>query len=86
MVEAPRSVIHARNLNESPWGKAVNYVVFTLNQTGRSSIKGESPADLWFGRRIDVSKLKTFGCDCYVFIKDRKRGKTDKKSMKGNFV
>lgn len=86
VVEAARSVIHARNLNENLWGEAVNYVVFTLNQTGTSSVKGKSPADLWFGRRIDVRKLKPFGCDCYVLIEDHKRGKTEKKSIKGIFV
>lgn len=86
IVEAARSAVHARNLDESLWAEAVNYVVFTLNQTGTSSVKGKSPADLWFGRRIDINKLRIFGCDCYVLIEDHKRGKIEKKSEKGIFV
>ena len=70
VVEAARSVIHARSLDVNMWGEAVNYVVFTINQTGTSSVKGKSPADLWFGRKINVSKLKNFRCDCYVLIED----------------
>lgn len=86
VVESARSAIHARNLNENLWAEAVNYAVFTLNQTGTSSLKGQSPAELWFGRRIDVRKLKSFGCECYVLIQDHKRAKTEKKSKKGIFV
>lgn len=86
IVEAARTVIHARGLNENLWGEAVNYAVFTINHTGTSSVKGKSPVDLWFGRKIDINKLKSFGCDCYVLKEDNKRGKTEKKSTKGLFV
>ncbi|CAB0040444.1 unnamed protein product [Trichogramma brassicae] len=73
VVEATRSVIHARNLDTSLWGEAMNYVVHTLNQTGTSSVANKSPADLWFGRRLNVNKLRTFGCDSYVFIEEVQR-------------
>lgn len=86
VVESARSAIHARKLNENLWAEAINYAVFTLNQTGRSSVKGKSPAELWFGRRIDLTKMRSFGCDCYVLIEDHKRRKTEKKSKKGIFV
>ena len=76
----------ARSLDENLWGEAFNYVVFTINQTGTSAVKGKSPAELWFSRKMDVSKLKTFGYDCYVLIEDHRRGKTEKKSIKGIFV
>lgn len=86
VVEAARTVMHARGLDSSLWAEAVNYAVFTINQTGTSSVKGKSPADLWFGRKLSISKLKPFGCCCYVFIEKHRRGKTDKKSRKGLFI
>lgn len=86
VVESARSAIHAHNLNENLWAEAVNYAVFTLNQTGTSSLKGDSPAEFWFGRKIDITKLRSFGSDCYVLIHDHKRSKTGKKSKKGIFV
>lgn len=86
IVESARSVIHAKNLDENLWAEAVNYAVFTINQTGTSTSKGKSPAELWFGRKMDVKKLKSFGCDCYVLIEFHKRAKIDKKSKKGIFV
>lgn len=86
VVEAARTAIHARDLDENLWAEAVNYAVFTLNQTGTSALKRRSPAELWFGRRLDLNKLKSFGCDCYVLIQDHKRSKTGKKSKRGIFV
>lgn len=86
VVEAARSVIHAKGLNENLWAEAVNYAVFTLNQSGTSSCKGSIPAEMWFGRKMKIENLKIFGCKCYVFIQDRFRGKTEKKSKSGIFV
>ena len=86
VVESARSAIHAEGLDENLWAEAVNYAVFTLNQTGTSSLKGKSPAELWFGRRVDVKGLRSFGCECYVLIQDHKRTKTGRKSKKGIFV
>ena len=85
IVESARSVIRAIDLDFKLWGEAVNYVVFTLNQTGTSTVDGKSPAELWFGRKMNVSKLKTFGCKCYVYIKDKKRSKIAKKVNRRNF-
>lgn len=86
VVEAARSAIHANGLNETLWAEAVNYAVFTINQTGTSSVPGKSPAELWFGRKMDVSKMKIFGCECFILKPDHKRNKFDKKSEKGIFV
>lgn len=51
-----------------------------------STITGKSPAELWYGRIVNVKNLRSFGCDCYVLIQDHKRAKTEKKSKKGIFV
>ncbi|KAG5868348.1 hypothetical protein JTB14_036264 [Gonioctena quinquepunctata] len=86
IVESARSAIHARNLNENLWAEAVNYAVFIINQTGKSSQDDKCPADLWFGRRVDIKKLRSFGCECYVLIENHRRAKTEKKSKKGIFI
>ncbi|KAG5887625.1 hypothetical protein JTB14_036270 [Gonioctena quinquepunctata] len=84
IVESARSAIHARNLNENLWAEAVNYAVFTINQTGKSSQADKCPADLWFGRRVEIKKLRSFGCE--VLIENHRRAKTQKKSKKGIFI
>jgi len=40
----------------------------------------------WFGIKIDVPKLRSFGSGCYDVILDHKKVKTGKKSKKGIFV
>lgn len=86
IVEAARSEIHNCDLDENLWAEAINHAVFTINQTGTSSIENQSPAELWFGRKINIEKLKIFGSECYVYIQSHKRGKINKKSRKGLFV
>lgn len=84
--EAAVSALLATNLDSKLWAEAIYYAVFTINQTGTSTVKGKTPAELWYGRQIDLNKLKIFGCECYVLIQDHKRGKLDPKSEKGYFV
>lgn len=55
IVETAGTVIHGKNLSLKLWAEAVNYAVFTLNQTGTSSVPGKSPAEFWFGRKIKVN-------------------------------
>lgn len=62
IVESARSALKATNLNVRLWAEAISYAVFTINQTGTSTVAGKSPAELWFGRQMDLNKLRAFGC------------------------
>ena len=86
IVEAARAEIYAKDLGISLWAEALNYSVFTINQTGTSSVTGKSPADLWFGRRVSLHYMKSFGCEYYMMIPDHQRRKMNEKSKKGIFV
>lgn len=86
IVEAARAAIHADGLDERLWAEAMNHAIFTINQTGTSNVPGKSPAELWFGRKMEIDKLRPFGCECYVLTHAQKRGKIDRKSEKGILV
>lgn len=60
IVEAARSEIYAKNLDPVLWAEALNYSVFTIKQTGTSNVIDKSPADLWFGRRVNIKTMKSF--------------------------
>lgn len=85
-VEAARAAIHADGLDERLWAEAMNYAIFTINQTGTSNVPGKSPAELWFGRKMKIEKLRPFGCECFVLKQAQKKGKIDRKSEKGILV
>ncbi|CAB3236802.1 unnamed protein product [Arctia plantaginis] len=86
IVEAARAEIQADGLNERLWAEAMNHAIFTINQTGTSNVPGKSPAELWFGRKMKIEKLRPFGCECYVLTQAQKRGKINRKSEKGILV
>lgn len=86
IVEAARTAIHMNELDEKLWAEAMNHAIFTINQTGTSNVPGKSPAELWFGRKMKIEKLRPFGCECYVLTQKQKRGKMDRKSEKGILV
>ncbi|CAB3251284.1 unnamed protein product [Arctia plantaginis] len=86
IVEAAKAEIQADCLDERLWAEAMNHAICTINQTGTSNVPGKSPAELWFGRKMKIEKLRPFGCECYVLTQAQKRGKINRKSEKGILV
>ncbi|XP_039309068.1 uncharacterized protein LOC120358556 [Solenopsis invicta] len=82
IVEAARAELHTGNLSKQLWAEAMNYSVFTINRTGTSSVKGKSPAELWFGRHVSIKSMKSFDCKCYILIPNKNRKKLDKKNKR----
>ena len=86
VVEAARTLIHARGLHRNLWAEAVNTVVYVLNRTGESSEKQVTPFELWNNSKPDIGNLHIFGEKVYVHIPKIKRKKFDKKAEEGIFV
>ena len=68
------------------WGDAVNTVVYLRNRSPSSYLNGRTPYEFWYNHKPDVSKLRVFGCVCYVHIPDNNRRKLDPKSYKAVFL
>lgn len=79
-------MICAKNLDVSLWAEAVNTAVYTLNRTGTSSVKNNSPYELYYKVMPDIKHLRVFGTVVYTHIPKQKRKKWDPKSKKGIFV
>ena len=86
VVEAARTLIHARGLHRNLWAEAVNTVVYVLNRTGESSEKQVTPFELWNNSKPDIGNLHIFDEKVYVHIPKIKRKKFDKKAEEGIFV
>ncbi|KAJ8882977.1 hypothetical protein PR048_014816 [Dryococelus australis] len=67
------------------WAEAVNAVVYMINRTGTSSVKGKSPYTLWFNSEADIKHFHVFGSEMYTHV-PKKRMKCDPKSVKGILV
>lgn len=86
IVEALRTMLHARRLNKNLWAEAANTAVFVINRTGTSSVQNKTPCELWFGKQLNFGNFKSFGSVVYVHIPKQKRHKLDEKAEKCLFV
>lgn len=50
VVEAARTMLHAKDLSLNLWAEAVHTVVYVLNRTGTTSKQDKVPYELWFGK------------------------------------
>ncbi|PLW04690.1 hypothetical protein PCANC_28925, partial [Puccinia coronata f. sp. avenae] len=82
--EKARALLKQASLPTSLWGKAVITAVFYENITPMKRIKWKTPYELWFDRKFDLTRLKTFGCLAYVNIpKDKRNGKFGDTAKRG---
>jgi hypothetical protein len=72
-------------LPKSLWAEAVNHAVYLINRT-YSSVHQKTPNEVFSNQRVDLSDLKTFGCEVMVLIPKQKRAKFDKNSERLRFV
>jgi hypothetical protein len=59
-------MMKAKRMPAELWGEAVSTAVFILNRAPTKSLKGMVPFEAWFGRKPDVSFMRTFGCVGHV--------------------
>lgn len=86
VVEAARTMIHARNLPIKLWAEAVNTAVYVLNRSGTSTVKNKTPFELWYNQEVAINDFKVFGTEVFAHVPKEKRRKWDTKSRKGVFV
>lgn len=85
LIEAARTMLHAKDLPKKLWAEAVNTAAFVLNRTGKGR-EGKSPYEMWTNKNYDINQLKVFGCPVYVHIPKEKRRKWDTKGEKAILV
>lgn len=82
VVEAARTMLHAKRLQKHLWAKAVNTAVCTLNKSGTSSINNKTPYELWYGRLPELNTLQTFGSEVFTHVPKQLRRKWDTKAKR----
>lgn len=72
-------------LEKKYWGEAIAAAAFIQNRLPSRSVT-KTPMELWCGEKPDLSHLKVFGCEAFVYIPDAKRVKLDSRAVKLIFV
>lgn len=85
LMDKVRSMQAEANLPDSLWGEAAVAANYVRN---RSPYKGmhNTPWELFFGRKPDISNLRVWGSKAYVHVPDERRKKLDFKSETGYMV
>ncbi|KAJ2945209.1 hypothetical protein O0L34_g9278 [Tuta absoluta] len=86
IVEKARAMLHDAKLPKAYWGEAVNTAIHLKNLSPTQALKNKIPDELWYGKRLDVSHLRVFGCEAHSFIPKEKRSKLDSKTQSCIFV
>lgn len=84
LVEKTRSLLYDSNLKKEMWGEALRTSTFLMNRSPSAAVK-ITPAEMWFKRKPDLSRIRLFGSVVYA----KKLGhlkKLDKRSEKAIFV
>jgi 2,3-bisphosphoglycerate-independent phosphoglycerate mutase len=64
----------------------VSIAVFILNRSPTKALKGITPYEAWFGRKPNVSYLRTFGCVGHAKVVKPGQAKLDDRSVKALFL
>ena len=86
VVEAVRSLLHAKNLPLGLWAEAVATVVHVLNRSVNKRLNSLTPYELIYKVRPDVSYFRTFESNGYKHIPKQLRSKLEAKSERLVFV
>ena len=74
-----------KNVAIKYWKEAISTTVHTLNQVQLKKDTNQTPYELWYGYKPNVSYLKVFGSKCYI-LKESTKGNFDVKSDEGIFL
>ena len=81
-MEKARMMLLEARLPESFWAEAVNTAMYLHNRSQTRSLNNMTPYKAWNGVKPDLSHIKVFSCDAYLFAPNEKRGKLQAKSQK----
>lgn len=61
LVELTRAMIRAQQLPKFLWEHAVQHAAYIRNRAYTRSIEDQTPYEVWFNKKPDVSTLQEFG-------------------------
>ena len=73
LMESARSMLAHAGLPDSYWAEAVATAAYLRNRTPTTAFEEKkTPYERWYGKKLNLSHLKVFGCIAYAHIPDSK--------------
>ena len=67
-MEAAKAMLHDQDLLMHLWAEASRTVVYVQNRTPHRVLENKTPEEVFFGKKIEVSHRRIFGCPVYIHI------------------
>ena len=85
-MEAAREMLHDQDLPMHLWEEVAKTTMYAHNCTPQRVLVNKTPEEVFFGKKLEVSHLRIFGCLVYIHIPKEKRTKLYPSGRKGIFV
>ena len=85
-MESTRAMLHDQDLPMHLWAEAARTGMYVQNRTPHRVLKNNTPEEVFFDKKLEVSHLRIFSCPVYIHIPKEKRTKLDPSGKKGIFV
>lgn len=82
LVERARALLDDSGVPKIFWGEAVKTANYVMNRGFSANLKRETPAEVWYKSKPNVSNFRIFGCVAYSHIPRDFRDKFDVKTEK----
>ena len=82
IIEMARTMLNAASLPTRLWGEACRTAAHIRNLIPLKRLDGKTPSEVFHRKKPDVSYLRVYGSECYVYVEKHRRNKFDAKSKK----
>ncbi|UYV76882.1 K02A2.6-like, partial [Cordylochernes scorpioides] len=65
LIKKTRALLLDSKLNKEMWGEATRVAAYLINRSPSNTVQ-TTPAQMWFGRKSNLSNVKLFGSEVYV--------------------
>ena len=84
-MDCARTLMIEKNIAIKYQKEAISTIVHTLNRVQLKKYSNQTPYELWYGYKPNVSYLKVLGSNYYI-LKEFRKGKFDVKGDEGIFL
>ncbi|KAJ4979116.1 hypothetical protein NE237_009896 [Protea cynaroides] len=77
LMDHVRSMWICAGIEQKFWAKAVCTTCYVVNHSPTTALDGKILEEVWSGKPVDYSFLRTFSCDVYIWVPEELRTKLD---------
>ena len=86
LMETTRTLLTTMHVPRSFWAEALSTSAYLINRLPTAVLRGDSPIYRLTGQSLDYSRLRVFGCTCYVLLPSTSRSKLDSRASRCLFL